>query len=138
LLRRRTRTRSREAGAALAAALLLAGCGSGGEQRSAPPPPRLPAPLAAQLASRSDEVARLLDENDGCGALAAATTLQRDTIAAINKGRVPARFQEPLVAATNDLAGRIHCVPSPPPSQEHGKGKGKHGKGKHGHDGDGD
>jgi hypothetical protein len=129
LQRRRIRTRSREAGAAVAAALLLAGCGSGGE-RAAPPPPRLPAALAAHLASRGDEVARLLRQNDGCGALAAAKTLQREAIAAVNTRRVPARLQEHLVGATNDLVFRIHCAPTPAENRHEGekrhKGKGKH------------
>ncbi len=137
--RRRIRTRPRELGAAFAAALVLGGCGSGGEH-AAPRPPRLPAALAAHLASRSDDVARLLDSSDGCGALAAAKQLQQDAIAAVNSQRVPARFQEPLLGAANDLVVRIHCAPPPAPrpegDDEHGKDKGKgHGKGKHGHGG---
>ena len=121
-----------ELGVALAAALALGGCGSG-NKRAAPPPPRLPAALAARLAARSDEVARLLESNDGCDALAAANELKSAVIAAVNARRVPARFQEPLLGAANDLTGRITC--SPPPHEEHkGKSKG-HGKGKGGHDG---
>ena len=135
---------------------LVAACG--GENRAAPPSPTLPAPLAARLASRSDEVARLLDQQDGCGALAAAKALRRDAIAAINARRVPPRLQEPLLAAAGDLTARIHCAAPPPPPppapeddeqgkhHEHGPGKnhgekhgGKHGgKGKHGHGGGGD
>ncbi len=106
----RKRARGVELGVALAAALALGGCGSGNE-RAAPPPPRLPAPLAA------------------------AKALQTRTIAAINAGRVPARLQEPLSGAANDLIERINCAP--PPSEENHKGKDKkHGKGKHGQDGD--
>jgi hypothetical protein len=58
---------------------------------------------------------------------------------------VPARLQEPLLGAANDLVLRIHCAPPPAPAQngddeqrrdkgkEHGKGHAKdHGKGKHG------
>ena len=130
----RKRARGVELGVALAAALPLGGCG-GGNERAAPPPPRLPAPLAADLASQSDDVARLLESNDGCGALAAAKALQTEAIAAINAGRVPARLQEPLSGAANDLTARINCAP--PPSEETHKGKDKkHGKGKHGPDGD--
>jgi hypothetical protein len=131
LRRRKIRTSPRELGAALAVALALGGCGSGA-QRAAPPPPHLPAALASQLASRSDEVARLLSRNDACGALAAATDLQRKTVAAINSGRVPARLQEPLQSAANDLVFRIRCVPPPAPDEDDkGKNEG-HGKG---HDG---
>jgi hypothetical protein len=131
----RKRARGVELGVALAA-LALGGCGSGSE-RAAPPPPLLPAPLAADLASRSDDVARLLASNDGCGALAAAKALQTEAITAINAGRVPARLQEPLSGAANDLTVRINCAPPPPEENHTGKGKGKgHGKGKHGQDGD--
>jgi hypothetical protein len=133
-----TRTRLPELGATLGLALALGGCG-GSDERAAPPPPRLPAPLASQLASRSDEVARLLESNDGCAALAAAKKLQEDVIAAINSGRVPARLQEPLQGAANDLTVRITCVPPQPPPDEDDEGKDKHGKGhgkgKHGRDG---
>jgi hypothetical protein len=132
----RKRGRGVELGAALAAALVLAGCG-GGNERATPPPPRLPETLAADLASRSDKVARLLDRNDGCGALAAAKELRNATIAAINAGRVPARLQEPLQGAANDLAFRITCASAPPTENHKGKDKGRgKGKGKHGEDGD--
>jgi hypothetical protein len=138
LRRRKIRTKLHELGATLVVALALGGCGSGGE-RAAPAPPRLPASLAADLASRGDDVVRLLESNDGCGALAAAKALQTETIAAINARRVPARLQEPLLGAANDLTVRITCAPPPPEKngktkdKKHGKG---HGKGKHGDDGD--
>jgi hypothetical protein len=79
-----------------------------------------------------------LDGNDGCGALAAAKKLQQEAIAGVNARRVPARLQEPLLGAANDLLLRIHCAPPPAPrdggdnKDEHGKG---HGKGKHGRGG---
>jgi hypothetical protein len=138
----RKRGKRIELATALVAVLVVGGCG---EQRAAPPPPRLPAALASRLAARSDEVARLLERNDGCAALAAAKELQRETIAAINAGRVPTPLQEPLQGAANDLTARISCV-LPPPQEpdkgkqdEHGNGHGKdHGKGKHGHGKGGD
>jgi hypothetical protein len=124
--------------ATLAVVLALAGCGSGDER--AAPPPRLPAPLASELASRSDAVVRLLAQNDGCGALAAAKALRRDAIAALNTGRIPTPLQEPLVGAANDLVIRIQCVP-PAANPEHDenehrdRGKGRdHGKGHGGGD----
>lgn len=124
-------TRRRDLGAALAAALCLAGCGSDAE-RNAAPQPRLHRQLATALAERSDGVAQALRGGDNCQALRLAQDLQRQTIAAINAGRVPAALQEPLQDRVNDLAGRIQCAPPP---AEHGKGKGegkgkkKHGKG---------
>lgn len=134
---RRIRTRRRELGAALAAALLLGGCGSGG-RHAAPPPPRLPAGVAARLASQSDQVGERLAANDGCGALAAARQLRSAAIAAIDTGRVPARFRESLAAATNDLSLRIHCAPRAAPAtaaelgDDKGRGK-KHEQHGHGH-----
>jgi hypothetical protein len=125
-------TRLRDLSAALVAALCLAGCGSGAERRGAPQP-RLHRQLAAALAERSAGVAQALDAGDTCEALRRALDLQHRTIAAINAGRVPTPFQEPLQDRVNDLAGRIHCAPPLP--AEHGKGKGdgkgkkKHGKG---------
>jgi hypothetical protein len=79
---------------------------------------------------------------DWCGALNAARRLRDETIAAINAGRVPARFQEPLVGAANDLTLRIHCAPRAAPAtpaevdkHDHDKRQhGKHGEHKHGKD----
>jgi hypothetical protein len=122
----------------LGATVVLAGCG-GGSHRAAPPQPKLPAAVAEQLATRSDDVANKLDAGDRCGALAAAQQLQHQTTAAINAGRVPAALQEPLSGAANDLASRITCPPKPqpqPPAEDkHGKGEHK-GKGKHQGEGD--
>jgi hypothetical protein len=92
------------------AALCLAGCG-GGEQRRAAPQPKLPVPVASELAQRSEAVAAALQAGDSCQALDEARALQQDTIAAINERRVPAPFQEPLLASVNDLLSRIACVP---------------------------
>jgi hypothetical protein len=129
LQRRKTRTRQRDLSAAFAAALCLAGCGGGADQDAAPPP-TLHRQLAVALADQSDSVARALDAGDDCEALRLAVELQQQTITAINAGRVPAPFQEPLQDRVNDLAGRIRCVP--PPADEtgdKGKGRKKHGKG---------
>ena len=113
---------------------VLAGCG-GQTRRAEQPAPRLPAELARQLATRSDEVVKKLDAGDACGARAAAQQLLRETIAAINSRRVPTALQEPLSAAANDLAARIHCTPAPAAQEHQGKGK---GKGKKKHHGEGD
>lgn len=129
--RRKTRTRRPELGAALAVALCLAGCGSGSEHRVAPQP-KLPAPVASALASRSDEVAQALAGGDHCRALSLARQLQQETIAAINSGRVPGAFQEQLASTVGDLVSRIQCVPAAKP-----RDSGKHkGKGKKKHEGD--
>ena len=130
--RGQTRTRRPELGAALAAALSLAGCGIGSAERAAPLP-KLPPPVAAALASRSDEVAQTLAAGDSCRALALAQQLQQETVAAINAGRVPAPFQEQLGSTVGDLASRIRCVPAVKP-HDGGKHKGNDKK-KHERDG---
>ena len=127
--------RSRDLGAVLAATLCLAGCGSDGKH-DVVPPPTLPRQIAIALAERSDEVARVLDSGDECRALTLAAQLRQQTIAAINTGRVPGVFQEPLLDRVNSLATRIRCVP--PASEQdqdeesrgHGKDKKKGHKGK--------
>jgi hypothetical protein len=108
--------------------LCLAGCGGGSERRAAPQP-RLPQPVAAALASRSDEVARALTAGDPCRASSLAEQLQRETIAAINDGRIPAAFQEQLGSTVGDLVSRIQCVPV---ESKHDRGKHKSKRKKHG------
>jgi hypothetical protein len=43
--------------------------------------------------------------------------LQEQTIAALNEGRVPARYQEELTSSVNALLASIECTPplEPPP-----------------------
>ena len=122
---RKIRTKGPEVGATLAVALCLAGCGSGSERRTTPQP-KLPAPVASALASRSDEVAQALAGGDHCRALALAEQLQQETIKAINAGRVPGALQEQLGSTVGDLVSRIQCVPvSKPPDDGKHKGKDK-------------
>ena len=113
-------------------AVLLAGCG-GGDQTAPPPrPPRIPAGVAQQLATEADRVATLTPGT--CEARDAAARFRSHVIASI--GRVPPRYQEPLMSAANALAERLTaCVEPQPVESGHGKGHGKkHGRKKH--DGD--
>ena len=119
--------------ALLTLAVLLAGCGG---SRTSAPEPRLPAPLAARLATYADETARLAAAGDACGARRQALALQHATVAAINAHRVPGPLQEPLQTSANDLVNRIACTPPPvqttttgPSGEGNGNGE-KHGKGK--------
>jgi hypothetical protein len=109
---RRTRALRRSCVALLA--LLLAGCG--GTEREQAPQPQLPARLAAELATRSDEVAARLEANDSCGARTEAEVLLRQTIAAVNERRIPPRYQEELTGSVNALLASITCEASPLPS----------------------
>ena len=97
--------------------LALTGCGGADSTTEAPP---LPQALAGDLAARSDAVAERLDGGDVCGARAEAEELQRLTIAAVNGGRVPPRYQEELTAAVGALLSSIACVEAPaaPPPAE--------------------
>ena len=115
-----------------AGALVLGGCGGAEE----PAEPSLPAPLAADLAARSDAVAAAFTRGDACSADAAAARLQQAVIAAVNAGDVPPELQEDLTGAANALAERLTCPPPPPPpptvaegaddqEEDEGEGRGK-------------
>jgi hypothetical protein len=118
--------------------VVCAGCG-GTAHHSTVKAPRLPRALAQSWARQSDAIASALGGGDRCTALARATSLRSHVIAAVNAGRLPRRFLEPLTSAVNDLAGRITCAPppatttTPAPSPGHGHGRGR-GNG-HGNDG---
>ncbi len=125
--------------AALACACLVvvaAGCG-GGEVRAEPPP--LPAPLAQDLAARSDAVADRLDAGDACAARTEPDALLAETIAPATHRRVPRRYQEQLLGSVTALVESIECVEQPAPQptgdeddegddeadEDRGKGKAK-------------
>jgi hypothetical protein len=116
-----------------ASSALLAGCGGGNQTAPPPKPPQIPAGVAQQLATEADHVATLTPGT--CEARDAAASFRSHVIASI--GRVPPRYQEPLMSAANALADRLAaCVEPQPVEPEHGKGHGKkHGRKKH--DGDG-
>ena len=112
-------------------AALLAGCGGNGHQAQPPPkPPRIPAGVAARLASEADRVAALAPGT--CAARDAADRFRSEVIASI--GSLPSRYQEQLASAANDLAARLATCTEPLPprkseNKDHGHGHGKHKKG---------
>ena len=112
--------------AAVLLLFVLVGCGAHAHRTVRPPLPKLPPTIAQQLAQESDRIAQHLDQGDGCGARGTAIDLQQRTIAAINAGKVPTRFQEPLLDAVNRLATGIQCVPPAPKKHEKHKGEKKH------------
>jgi hypothetical protein len=115
-------------------ALLLTGCGGGDQAVPPPKPPRIPAGVARQLAAEADHVATLTPGT--CEARDAAARFRAQVIASI--GRIPPRYQEPLMSAANSLADRLAaCVEPQPVESEDDNGQGKkHGKKKH-EEGDG-
>ena len=98
----------------LACAVVLAGCG--GAVHNATPAPRLPRVPAHAWANQSDAVAAALAAGDSCTAHRRAAALRSEVIAAVNDGKIPERFLEPLTSAVYDLAGRITCRPPPAPA----------------------
>ena len=95
-----------------AAVLVAAACGgSGGTTTSARPV--LPHDVAARLAAQTDEIRTKLAAGDVEGARRGATALRKNSIAAVNAGRVPQPLQEPLLAAVNRL---VALIPAPPPA----------------------
>lgn len=111
LLLARARTLLPLAGAGLAAALLAAGCGGSTEEQ----PPLLPAALAADLAARSESVARTLGRGDDCAAARRARHLRAAVDRASAEGRIPVDLRRELRRRTSDLLRSIVCVKPPPP-----------------------
>ncbi len=118
----------------LACVLALAGCGSSGG-------PPIDATLATKLANQADAIAA---KRDPCAARTHARILQRQLIDAINAGRIPAAYLEPLQSRVNEIAAayELRCLPTPstesaaPPAVSVSPAAGgyekKHGKKKHG------
>ena len=107
--------------ATLALALALAGCGESRRRAE----PRLPAPVAADLATYAEDAAAFAAAGDPCAAREQAVALQRATIAAINAHRVPAELQEPLQGAVNDLLHRLTCPPPAAGASQEPNAKGR-------------
>ena len=119
---------------------MLVGCG--GHATKQPPRaqgPRLPRATAQQLASLSDAAASALAARS-CDAPTRVAALQAATLRAINAHRIPPEFQEELLGAVNDLAGRssvcvrVQQTGNAPAPRGGGKHKPKHveHKSKHG------
>jgi hypothetical protein len=91
----------------LACAVVLAGCGGSSG-------PRIDRAVATKLARQADAIAA---SHDRCTARTHARILQRQTIAAINAGRIPAAYQETLQARVNEIAAglALGCLTAPAP-----------------------
>lgn len=107
-------------------ALALAACGGNGDdtgQQVNQGPPIEPG-TAEQLAVRSDEVARLLEDRDNCDAMAEGARLRDELTAAINRGVIPEVYLEDLSGAVNEIQALTPpCEPEPqvppPPGVTH-------------------
>ena len=111
-----------------ALALALGGCGSDGGQRD--PGPQIDGAAAAELADRSDKIARLLDEGDVCSAAHEADLLRGQAQAEIDDGSVPGAFADELVGKADDLVNEVNCDEPPPPPSDEDDGDDEKGKGK--------
>lgn len=124
---RQRRSRRLSLAAAAVLAVLASGCGSeGSEVRE----PRLPAGLAASLATRSDGVLRTLEHGDGCAAARQARQLRTAVERAIVSGRVPTQLKAELRRRARTLARSIVCIapaprvePAPPEDGDDEKDK---------------
>jgi hypothetical protein len=97
-------------------ALLLAGCGGDDPQvERTVTGPTIERTVAEQLATRSDEVANLLDSGDACGAREEASRLRDELTGAINDGAIPALYLEDLSGLVNEIEAQIPPCEQPPP-----------------------
>jgi hypothetical protein len=92
----------------IAAVLVVPGCGNSDEQ-VAPTEPTIPQGVASDLAERAEEIARLLDKGNNCAAASEARELRRAARRALESGRIPEEFREPIEAAVADLQN-IECT----------------------------
>ena len=111
-----------------ALALAVGGCGGDGAQRE--PGPQIERAAASELADHGDEIARLLDEGDVCGAAHEADLLRAQAQAEVDDGSVPRALAAELVAKSEDLVNEVNCdepppPPPPPPSDEDDGDEGK-------------
>jgi hypothetical protein len=90
----------------------LAGCGGGS--------PSIDSAVADKLANQADAIAQKAAAGDPCAARNHARILQRQTIAAINAGTIPASYQETLQARVNEIDAALEprCLPSLSPAPQ--------------------
>ena len=116
-----------------ALALAVGGCGGDGGQRATGP--QIDGAAASELADRSDEIARLLDEGDVCGAAREADLLRAQAQAEVDDGSVPRALAGELVRKAEDLVNEVNCeaepAPPPPPPPASAENDGDEDKGKH-------
>ena len=108
--------------AAAGCALTLAGCGGGTE--ATPSESTIPAPIAEDLATRSEEIAATLEGGDVCGAAKQADELNDAVNDAMAEGQIPKALQEELQNVVAELVNGVNCE-QPEEEEENGKGKGK-------------
>jgi hypothetical protein len=113
--------------AAAGCALTLAGCG--GDSEATPSEPAIPAPIAEDLAARSEEIAATLDGGDVCAAAKRADELNDAVNDAVAKGQIPEALQGELQNVVAELVNGVNCPQPEEEEEEEGKENGK-GKGK--------
>jgi hypothetical protein len=89
--------------------LALVSCGGSGGEEVTATEPAIPRRVADELADRADEVARLLDQGDACGAARLVRELRRATNRAVADRTIPEALRAPLETALADLKG-IKCT----------------------------
>ena len=109
--------------AAAGCALTLAGCGGGSEQTSSEPV--IPAPVADDLASQSEEIAASLEGGDVCGAAQQADVLNDAVNQAVANGRIPRALQSELQSVVSELVDTVNCQQPEEEDEEKGNGNGK-------------
>jgi hypothetical protein len=122
-------------------AVALAACGGDGMEQvdqQTVTGPTIERAVADRLATRSDNVANLLDAGDACAAQEEAAALEQDFRESVDE--IPELYLEDLGSAIHEIVAAVPPCEPPPPTEtdeeeEDEERKGK-GKGRDGGDGD--
>ena len=110
--------------------LALAGCGGDGSRSETGSAPQIEPSAASELASMSEDVARLVDEGSTCDAAHRADELYNEAHAEVESGTVPPELAPHLLENAETLRNELSCDEPPPEEDEeeeggNGKGNGK-------------
>ena len=110
--------------------LALAGCGGDGSRSETASAPQIEPAAAGELASMSEDVARLVDEGSTCDAAHRADELYNEAHAEVESGTVPPELAPHLLENAETLRNELSCDEPPPEEDEeeeggNGKGNGK-------------
>lgn len=109
--------------------LALAGCGGDDSRSETASAPQIEPAAASELASMSEDVARLVDEGSTCDAAHRADELYNEAHAEVESGTVPPELAPHLLENAETLRNELSCDEPPPPPEEDEEEESSNGKG---------